>query len=566
MAEVKPLYSAVGAFEAQVFPMSQATNMFFRQKQFEMQRNRALENNLDEMMANTYSDRAQGRQQDIPGLEKKYNDVQEYYLRHKQDILKGGSAALDFQKLRSSFLFDVQTSKSLKDMNRALLPYAKTVVGKTELEPEQLNNITVFNLPMDDPRRQEFKFQDGRDINSITQADITPTQVFNKVEMDKTVAANVKDYKFGVETVKGDKKVREEFNMQDPAKILLGTASYLAQYPKAEKFYANQFSQLTPEQIDQATQEMTAYASMFTKNKANPVEWDENGDGKISNHIEFAVYDQIKRNLPEGLGERISFEPANLELRKDAAALARQKFAFQKQKEYQRVEEKTRNRPIDEAIADDIINGAATPQQWKEYINSVSSLYSREQEGTGNTAPGKVQYLTKEELAQKKNDPEFKKLYLDPDGTYNPNKFKDGAIIFQKQVRLTDAEGVPLIVKKGNDIGAALEQGIPASQIFQKKLANGTYELYRKTTRVVSTDKNQTPQEVRLKMKEGYSLLSEAVNDDPILKQIDNQLTKRNSSFIASPTEDVPVGGGGTNKPKSKTTTKSSSSSSGTKQ
>lgn len=560
MAEVKPLYSSVGAFEAQVFPMNRAADVYFRQKQFESQRNKFLENQLDEQMANTYSDKAQGRQQDIEGLENEYNGLQEYYLKNKASILKGGSAALEFQKKRSAFLFNVQTSKSLKERERNLLPYMKTVAGKTELDADQINAINAFNASIYDPQRKEFKFKDGRDVDAITQVDITPSQTFNKVDMDKTIASNVKDYKFGFETTQGDKKIREEFTMQDPVKIMMGTSSYLGQYPKADKFYQEQFKTLTPEAITQASLEMTEFAKVFTQNKANPIEWDTNGDGKISNHVEYAVYDQIKRNLPENLGSKFDFSPAKLALQKDANARQWQQFQYRKQKDFQALEEKTSNRPIDQAIADDILSGK--PVDWKTYSKALNSVYSRQQEGLGNITPAQVQYLSNQELKEKLKDPEFVKRYITPDATFNPANYKDGAMIFQSQTRVYDADGVPLVVSKQNDIAPALAQGIPASQIFARKLPDGRYELYRKKVKIVNTDKTRSPQEVRFDVKSGYSLLSEAVADDPVLRQVDAQLTKRQAGFVASPTEDVPVGGGGSNKPKSSKTTKSSSSSS----
>lgn len=560
MAEVKPLYSSVGAFEAQVFPMNQASDAFMRQKQAEAQRARALEKSLDEQMASTYSDKAAGRQQDLEGLENEYKGLQEYYLNNKEKILRGGSAALEFQKKRSAYLFNVQTSKALKERERNLLPYMKTVAGKTELEPEQITAIEAFNASIYDPKRKEFKFSDGRDIDLITQYDVTPSESFNKVSMDKTVANNVKDYKFGVDVEKGGKKVREEFTMQDPSKILLGTTSYLAQYPKAERFYINEFKSLKPEDIEQASREMAGYASLFTNNKSNPIAWDKDSDGKISNHIEYAVYDQIKRNLPENLGSKFDFSPANLKLKEDANARAWQQFRLSKQKYYDKLVETANNKPIDEVISDNILSGTITDSDWSRYANSINMVYAKPQEGTGNVTPSAVRYLSPEELKRSLKDREFNKKYVNSVYGENPNAMKGGALMFTSQTRISDAEGVPIKGTSATDVGEALKQGIPAKEISYKRLPDGTYEFYRRQTMFVSTDKGRDPQKVRFEVKSGYSLLSSSVQDDPVLKQIDEQLTKRQTGFVAAPAEDTPVGGGGQNKPKKTSKTKSSSS------
>lgn len=555
MAEVKQMHSAVGAFEAQVFPMNKAVDLYIRGKQYEQQRQKAAEQQLDTMMANTFSEKGQGRAQDIEGIESEYSQLQQYYLENKNKILQGGSSSLEFQKKRSAFLYNVQYSKALKEKEKSFLPAWKTIAGKTEMDAPQLDAMNVFNKSIYDPERTQWKFNDGRDVDNMTPQDFVPSETFNKVNMDKTIAANVKDYKFTTDVIRGDKKERVEVNIQDPAKILGGTVSYLTQYPRADKFYQSQFNTLSPSDIDRASEEMSQYATMFTGNKSNPIAWDKDGDGKISNHVEYAVYDQIKRNLPEELGTKLDYSPLNAKLAISRENRANQQFDFQKEKWYNRMFEKQQNKPIDEAIADTIVSGTGTPQNWTEFANGLNKIYSREQESTGNVKPGQIMFLSADEIKAKMNDPEWKKKNLFASSGYNPADAKEGTLMFVSQTKalVPDDEGnlVPHTAKNGNDIAKILRTGVPAAQIFSKKMPDGTYEFYRKQVKFVPTDKGRSPQDVRFDVKAGYSLLSES-STSPIIQEIDKQLTKRNTGYVASPTDDTPVGGGGTNKPSSK--------------
>lgn len=568
MAEVKPMHSAVGAFEAQVFPMNKAVDLYIRGKQYEQQRQRAAEAQLDTMMANTFSEKGQGRAQDIEGLESEYSQLQQYYLENKNKILQGGTSSLEFQKKRSAFLYNVQYSKALKEKERAFLPAWKTVAGKTEMDAPQIDAMNIFNKSIYDTQRSQWKFNDGRDIDNMTPQDFTPSETFNKVNMDKVIATNVKDYKVSTDVIRGDKKERIEVNMQDPTKILGGTVSYLTQYPKADRFYQSQFESMSPEDIDMASQEMHSYASMFTGNKSNPIAWDKDGDGKISNHVEYAVYDQIKRNLPEELGSKIDFSPLNSRLAVARENRAAQQFAFQKEKWYTNLFEKQQNKPIDEAIADTIVSGTGTPENWNAFATGLDKVYSRDQESTGNVKGGQVIFLKPEDIKTKMQDPQWRRANFNAATGFNPEQAKDGALMFVSQTKamVTDAQGnlVPHTSSNANDITPLLKAGIPASQIFTKKNADGTYEFYRKQVKFVSVDKGRSPQDVRFDVKAAYSLLSESATS-PVIQEIDKQLTKRNTGFVASPTNDTPVGGGGTNKTSSKGSSTGGSKTSKTK-
>jgi hypothetical protein len=375
MAEVRAIPSAVGAFEAQIFDTSKTYKAIITQEAAKRKAQSDQKKELDKMMANTYAAKGKGRLQDMPELEKQYNELQNYYVNNGSAIMKGGKEFLEFQKKRSDFIFEAEQANLRKQRDQQLSPFFKIKLDKEGLSDKSNELMTIFNLPYNDQRRKNYQYEgsDGQmhGIDELNVTDIDKFDKFNEIDLMKNIESTVKAEKIT------DLKVEPSGNwgvdggfpilvtgttsLRNPIEISQAVTGTLASKPDAVRFYRNMFNQETPESLQKASQEMDLFNSIYKgAGFGQVVNLERDGKAGISDEVEYALYRNLRSNLPQDLGDKISTQLANLQISARGLGLRFRQF-----------EEKLKDQPIDALMIQDIQSGKFDPKQWSDVSNTM---------------------------------------------------------------------------------------------------------------------------------------------------------------------------------------------------
>jgi hypothetical protein len=375
MAEVRAIPSAVGAFEAQIFDTSKTYKAIITQEAAKRKAQSDQKKELDKMMANTYAAKGKGRLQDMPELEKQYNELQNYYVNNGSSIMKGGKEFLEFQKKRSDFIFEAEQANLRKQRDQQLSPFFKIKLDKEGLSDKSNELMAIFNLPYNDQRRKNYQYEgsDGQmhGIDELNVTDIDKFDKFNEIDLMKNIESTVKAEKIT------DLKVEPSGNwgvdggfpilvtgttsLRNPIEISQAVTGTLASKPDAVRYYRNMFNQETPESLQKASQEMDLFNSIYKgAGFGQVVNLERDGKAGISDEVEYALYRNLKSNLPQDLGDKISTQLANLQISARGLGLRFRQF-----------EEKLKDQPIDAVMIQEIESGKFDPEKWSDVSNTL---------------------------------------------------------------------------------------------------------------------------------------------------------------------------------------------------
>jgi hypothetical protein len=539
MAEVRQIPSAVGAFEAQVFDMGKTYRTIMTQEASRRKAQSDQKKELDKMMANTYAAKGKGRLQDMPELEKQYKELQDYYVNNGSAIMKGGQEFLEFQKKRSEFIFEAEQANLRKQRDQQLSPFFKLKLDKEGLSDKSNELMTIFNLPYNDPRRKNYQYEgsDGQmhGIDELNVTDIEKYTRFNEVEFMKkinTVAPKkvVKDLRIEPSQEYNLPKgyqiaVTGEYEIRDPVKIVQAVTGELISTPDARNTYAKMFNNETPESLVKASEEMKIFNQVFkSAGYAQIINSETDNQPGITNPEEFAIYRNLKANLPQNLGEKISTQLVTAKLGMERANLAQRKWA-------NFLDLQSRNIPIDEA-ANRFIDTNPTDKQLEDFAKSETKLLAATYAGGGGTMPGKVTY--------------FKP------GTFNPTKDSPG---------LTNVGAPSFIGNKGVLVYTTQERlmktednkEVPITDIDEARRLYGSAYEYRvdpKTNNVFAAESTVVPvggitsaERGRL-LKYGYLRASQAQKGQEAFDMLYKGLYQTGTGAIPEPGTNIQVGKG----------------------
>ena len=343
MAEVKSLPSAVGAFEAQIFDMSRTYQAVTSMMAAQRRQQAEAKKELDKMIANTYAAKGKGRLQDMPELEKQYNELQNYYTMNNSAILKGGKEYMEFQKKRSDFIFEAEQANMRKERDKQLSPFFKLKLEKEGLSDKSNELMTIFNLPYNDPRRKEYTYEgsDGQQhgIDELNVTDIDKYTRFNEVDLIKNITSSapkskIKDLRIEPSAEFNLPKgyqiaITDEVEIRDPMKIAQLVTGTLASTPDARNYYRKMYESQTPESLQQATKDFEIFNSIYkAAGYGQVVNFEQDGTKGISSPEEFAIYRNLKANLPQELGEKISTALMTAQLGKEKLDLNKRQFGL----------------------------------------------------------------------------------------------------------------------------------------------------------------------------------------------------------------------------------------------
>jgi hypothetical protein len=375
MAEVRQIPSAVGAFEAQVFDMGKTYRTIMTQAAAQRKAQSDQKKELDKMMVNAYASKGKGRLQDMPELEKQYNELQNYYINNGSAIMAGGKEFLEFQKKRSEFIFEADAANLRKERDKQLSPFFKLKIDKEGLSDKSNELMTIFNLPYNDQRRRDYKYigSDGMEhgIDELNVTDIDKYTKFNEIDLMKNIETTVKAKKVTDLKVEpsGEWGVGGGFpilvtgttELKDPIEIAQAVTGTLSSTPDAVRYYKEMFNKETSESLQKASQEMDLFNSIYKgAGFGQVVNLERDGKAGISDEVEYALYINLKSNLPQDLGDKISTQLASLQISARGLGLRFRQF-----------EEKLKDQPIDAVMIQDIQSGKFDAKQWSDVSNTM---------------------------------------------------------------------------------------------------------------------------------------------------------------------------------------------------
>lgn len=539
MAEVRQIPSAVGAYEAQVFDMSKTYRTIMTQAAAQRKAQADAKKELDKMMANTYAAKGKGRLQDMPELEKQYNELQNYYIANGSAILKGGKEYMEFQKKRSDFIFEAEQANLRKERDKQLSPFFKLKLEKEGLSDKSNELMTIFNLPYNDPRRKEYRYEgsDGQmhGIDELNVTDIDKYTRFNETDLMKTIAATarpskVKDLRIepseAYKLPKGYQiAVTGEYEIRDPLTITQAVTAELAGKPDARNYYRNMFEQETEQSLAEKSENFKVFNQIYkAAGQTQFVKTETDNQPGITNETEYAIYRNLESFLPRDLGEKISTQLVS-------AKLGIERLGFAKRKWMDTLAIDARNRPIDEA-ANIFLDSNPTDRELQDFANSESKLLGITYAGGGGAMPGNVKY--------------FKP------GTFNPAKDAPG---------LTNVGAPSFIGNKGVMVYTTQERAmkidgdkeVPITDIDEARKIYGSAYEYRKdpkTNTVFATESTVvpvggiTPAERGRLVKYAYLRASQAQKGEEAFGMLYKGLYQSGTGAIPEPGGRVIVGKG----------------------
>jgi len=488
MSLIRPKRFDVGEYQAQVYDMSAVYRTVMQQAAVQQKQQVDAKRELDKMMANTYAAKGKGRLQDMPELEKQYQDLQNYYINNNSAILKGGKEFLEFQKKRSEFIFEAEEANLRKERDKQLSPFFKMNLEKEGMSDKATELMTIFNLPYNDPRRKEYQYEgtDGKlhGIDELNVSDIEKYRRFNESELMKNIVstapiAKVKDLKIEPETPESLQKASDEFKLFNQV------------YKQAG------YGQIVSTELD-------------------------NQPG-ITRFDEYAIYRNLKANMPQDLGDKISTQLVSAELGMKRFDLAQRKWS-----NFLNIQE--RMLPIDEA-ANRMLDKNVTDKDLQDFAFGESKLLRATYEGAGGTIPAEVKYYKPGTFNQTKHAPG-----LTATGAPSFLDKNSGVLVYTTQKRAVDADGAAI-----TDITEARSR---YGSGYEYKIRPDTKEVYMVES-VVVPQKGITPAERGRLLKYGYLRAAQSQQDEDAYNMLYKGLYQSGTGAIPEPGTDILMGGRG---------------------
>jgi hypothetical protein len=538
MSLIRPQASAVGAFEAQVFDMGKTYRTIMTQAAAQRKSQQDAKKEMDKMMANTYSTKGKGRLQDMPELEKQYQDLQNFYINNNSSILRGGKESLEFQKMRSAFIFEAEEANMRKERDKQLSPFFKMNLEKEGMSDKSTELMTIFNLPYNDQRRKDYRYEgaDGQihGIDELNVADIEKYRKFNEVDLMKTISTTapikkVKDLQIqpseSYNLPKGYSiSVTGEYALRDPMTIAQAVTGELSAKPDARNFYGNMFKNESQENLQRASEEFKMFNQIYkAAGYTQFINTETDNQPGITNESEYAIYRNLKANLPQDLGQKISTQLLSAELGIKRLDLANRKWS-------NFIDVQSRSLPIDEA-ANRFLDTNPNDNQLQDFAFSESKLLRPTYGGGGGTLPADVKYFKPGTFDRSKHAPGLSSTgspsYLDKNS---------GVLVYTTQkVALNPEDDTP--VKSINDAREYY------GDAYEYKINPKTKEVYMVES-IVVPQKGISPAERGRLLKYGYLRASQSQSDNDAYNMLYKGLFQSGTGAVPEPGTNIQVGKG----------------------
>lgn len=376
MAEVRPIPSAVGAFEAQVFDLSSLTRQLSSQVAAQRKAQQEAKKEADKAIAELSTARAGGRSQDLPYLNGLYNEVTNYYSQNSGRLQPGTEQYKKFNELKANFLYETQRSKNEKEKQLRFDTYASVNASKEMMSDDSKELVRVQRLALNDPGRVQFtkKLSDGREvgIDDLDLPDLEKISRFDEVELQKNIESVDK---VDVETTSFTKNLAglnlgapviqsKVVQMRRPSAVIDMYAATYKKTPDAKNVLDSEWNSLTPEEKIRVNAEFRNFSKVYqAAGIKEAVTVDESDKTKgISNGFEYGAYKALKNTLPMEIKQDFDLSVANF-------LNSQRRFNAWMQANRQ----KTQGQAVYKWVGQTITSGRFDPQEIKSVINPAIS-------------------------------------------------------------------------------------------------------------------------------------------------------------------------------------------------
>lgn len=467
MAEVRQIPSAVGAYEAQIFDMSKTYKTIMTQAAAQRKAQQEAKKEADKAIAELSTARAGGRTQDLPYLNRLYNDVTNYYSQNSGRIQPGTQEYKTFNELKSNFLYETQRSKNEKEKQLRFDTYASVNADKEKMSDDSVELVRLQRLALDDHNRGRYKkkLPDGREIG-IDEIDIPELEKysrFDEVELQKNIESvdkvdvetnqfvtKLAGFNLGAPVIQS-----KTIQMRRPGAVIdMYAGTFRNKERDATDKLEKEWSMLTPEQKDRVNAEFRTFNKVYEaagiKEKVTIDESDKTAG--ISNGFEYGAYKALKNTLPMQIKQDFDTSIGNM-------ILAQRRFSAW----WQNQKEKTQGQPVYKWVAQTINTGQFNPEDIKRTINpaissGAESLTTATPAFVNIDATGKGTLLTNTPIK-----------FVNAEGKTVPAMTKDDAVKHAKKVK-----GVSNQVFRPEELLQTNKNGIwqdPQSKVwFQRRI------------------------------------------------------------------------------------------------
>ena len=379
MAEVRPIPSAVGAFEAQVIDFNKTYNAIvqnaaaIRKRQAQAQKD--IEKQLDLMMV----DKRTTRSQDDNVIFNARKEANDFYYNNKPSLDAGDVAKrkqLNEKMAKATSLITKSVSERIED--EKTLPVLKEAMKDANYyEDDLVELIRKRELPLD--QREGLTFDRNGVATPIDQFNVTDLKYmkkFDEVKLDDAITRNVKPYTPDVVTLTNNPKLGiyadqlTETRIYDPYGIVGQTESFANTQPKGFlRHYSPQLAvyKSLPEWERQSEFNgvMDAYKDL---SGVDMRPWFQKGDGQfIDNELELAAFKKLQAKMPQVIKDTYDYRTQSILLKQWQLNLSRSRFAFQKEKE-------SEEEGFDATLTKAIKSGKFNKEEWNAYMNGWSNI------------------------------------------------------------------------------------------------------------------------------------------------------------------------------------------------
>lgn len=392
MAEVRPLASGVGLFEAQVLNFDKvyraiANNAAAARKQ-QIDAVKSIEKQMDVALA----DKRAIRPQDSDYIEEKRQEVYNYYFQNRDNIMAGGKASGELKMKMGEFTSAVNQSASLNRRGMNLNPaWKEAMKDENEMDASLTDAYNTWSLSINDPKRKNAKFDRGGIATDIDEFDVPDLKYFKKFDevkdLDKAITDNVKPYYAETMELSKNKKLgiyvdeTTKLKVYDPNSIINQTVS-VAMGPKSRGFlstFNNQLSLYKTEPQNDRDLEFKSVIDSYKDMTGIDVSsyFAKQGGAGIDNELELAVFRKLQSHLPQVVKDTYDYRTQNIMFRQWEQGFKAAKWNWQKEQA----------KTLDEQIVEDINSGKFDAEVWKSRLNS---MYNVGNPVTGGARAGEV--------------------------------------------------------------------------------------------------------------------------------------------------------------------------------
>jgi hypothetical protein len=392
MAEVRPLASGVGLFEAQVLNFDKvyraiANNAAAARKQ-QIDAVKSIEKQMDVALA----DKRAIRPQDSDYIEEKRQEVYNYYFQNRDNIMAGGKASGELKMKMGEFTSAVNQSASLNRRGMNLNPaWKEAMKDENEMDASLTDAYNTWSLSINDPKRKNAKFDRGGIATNIDEFDVPDLKYFKKFDeikdLDDAITRNVKPYPVETMRLTKNPKIGKFVDQSTKIEIFdpMGTIgqvesvanskprSFLAHYAPQLAVYKSlpqQDRDLELKGVIDAYKDMTGIdmSSWFAK---------QGGTAGIDNEFELAAFKKLQTHMPRLIKDTYDYRTQSIMFRQWEQGFKAAKWNWQKEQA----------KTLDEQIVEDINSGKFDPEVWKSRLNS---MYNVGNPVTGGARAGEV--------------------------------------------------------------------------------------------------------------------------------------------------------------------------------